>query len=220
MASAGKLQAVAFDLDGLMFNTETLYFDVGYEILQRRGHTFGNELRQKMMGLPGPVAFQVMIEHHQLSDTVEVLQQESTEIFSTILTQRLAPMPGTMDLLAALEAAKIPKCIATSSSRSFLDRVLAKYQLADRFSFFLTQESITQGKPNPEIYLKAAEQFGIEPSAMMVLEDSQHGCRAAIAAGTFATAVPGEHSQTHDFTGASLVANTLEDRRIYEALGL
>lgn len=220
MEATGKLKAVAFDLDGLLFNTEILYFEVGDEILQRRGHRFGNELREKMMGLPGPVAFQVMIDHHLLDDSVEQLQQESTEIFAGILTKRLAPMPGAMDLLAALERAGIPKCIATSSSRKFLDEVLAKYGMAPRFEFFLTQESITKGKPDPQIYQKAASQFGVEPSQMLVLEDSQNGCRAAVAAGAYAIAVPGDHSVNHDFAGAKLVADTLEDRRIYDALGI
>jgi HAD superfamily hydrolase (TIGR01509 family) len=220
MNTSRKLQAVAFDLDGLMFNTEILYFEVGDEILRRRGHSFGTELREKMMGLPGPVAFQVMIDHHTLTDSVEQLQQESSEIFADILTTRLAPMPGCFELLNALEAASLPKCIATSSSRDFLDKVLAKYDLADRFDFFLTQESITRGKPDPQIYQLAAEQFGIDPQQMMILEDSQNGCRAAVASGAYAVAVPGEHSREHDFTGAALVADTLADRRIYEALGL
>jgi HAD superfamily hydrolase (TIGR01509 family) len=220
MTAARKLRAVAFDLDGLMFNTEILYFEVGDEILRRRDKRFDNRLREKMMGLPGPVAFQVMIDHHLLTDSVEQLQQESSDIFAEILTARLAPMPGTMDLLAALETAEIPKCIATSSRRSFLDEVLAKYDLAERFDFFLTQESITHGKPHPEIYQKAAAQFDIDPHAMMVLEDSQNGCRAAVASGAYVVAVPGDHSRGHDFAGASLVADTLADRGIYRALGL
>ena len=79
---------------------------------------------------------------------------------------------------------------------------------------------MTDGKPHPEIYLTAARRFDIEPARMMVLEDSQNGCRAAIASGAFAVAVPGDHSRAHDFTGAQFVAESLADRRIYEALGL
>ena len=214
------LRAVAFDLDGLLVNTEILYFEVGDEILRRRGHRFGHELRAKMMGLPGRVAFGVMIEHHQLTDSVDQLQAESTEIFAEILEARLELMPGAMALLDALEEAAIPKCIATSSGRAFLDKVLARLELAERFSFFLTSESITQGKPHPEIYQLAAANFVVRPAEMMVLEDSQNGCRAAVAAGAFAVAVPGDHSGQHDFSGAALVASSLADERIYAALGL
>jgi beta-phosphoglucomutase-like phosphatase (HAD superfamily) len=68
--------------------------------------------------------------------------------------------------------------------------------------------------------LKSAARLGIDPGEMLVLEDSQNGCRAAVAAGAIAVAVPGAHSRRHDFTGATLVANSLADRRIYERLGI
>ena len=78
----------------------------------------------------------------------------------------------------------------------------------------LTSADVLQGKPNPEIYQTAPQRLGIEPSGMLVLEDSQAGCKAAVAAGAFAVAVPGGHSQRHDFSGARFVAETLADPRI------
>ena len=98
--------------------------------------------------------------------------------------------------------------------------MLGLRQLLARFSFILTCEDVQCGKPDPEVYLHAARKFGIAPSEMMVLEDSQNGCRAAVAAGAFAVAVPGPHNRGHEFPGASLVADTLADARIYAALGL
>jgi beta-phosphoglucomutase-like phosphatase (HAD superfamily) len=89
-----------------------------------------------------------------------------------------------------------------------------------RFQFSLTAADITQGKPNPEIYLKAARQFDVRPEELLVLEDSQIGCRAAAAARTFAVAVPNGPSLDHDFTAASLVVQSLEDRPLWNALGL
>jgi len=112
------------------------------------------------------------------------------------------------------------KGIATSSRRAFVERVLAKFNCQPRFSPILTSEDITEGKPHPEIYLTAAARLGIEPAEMLVLEDSQNGCRAAVAAGAITVAVPGAHSRRHDFTGAALVAESLADRRIYERLGI
>ena len=96
----------------------------------------------------------------------------------------------------------------------------AASDLAPRFQFILTSDDIVDGKPHPEIYLKAAERFGLPPADLLVLEDSQNGCRAAVAAGTFAVAVPGGHSRRQDFSGASLVLESLADRRLYEVLGL
>ncbi|MBS0210567.1 MAG: HAD family phosphatase [Planctomycetes bacterium] len=213
-----RIRAVVFDLDGLMFNTEDLYQGVGTELLRRRDRDFPPELLDRMMGRPGRVSLQIMIDWHQLTDTVEQLQLETEQIFEGILDTKLATMPGLIELLASLEAVGIPKAIATSSGRRFATNVLGKFTLEPRFSFVMTSEDVTDGKPHPEIYLKAAHRLQIAPHQMMVLEDSQNGCRAAVAAGAVAVAVPGGHSLRHDFAGAMLVADSLADHRIYELL--
>ncbi len=214
------LTAVTFDLDGLMFNTEELYQEVGGEILRRRGKEFSPELLDAMMGRPPRISLQIMIDWHGLTATVPELAAETEQVFAQILHDRLETMPGLMVLLAEFEAAGIPKAIATSSGPKFVQTVLGKFELAPRFRFILTCDDITEGKPHPEIYLLAAKRFNIEPAQMMVLEDSQNGCRAAVASGAFAVAVPGGHSRRHDFTGAKFIADSLADPRIYAALGL
>jgi len=201
-----------------MFNTEELYQEVGAELLRRRGYEFTQGLLDQMMGRPSHVALQIMIDAHTLRATVEELLAETDEIFPEILRQRLAPMPGLVGLLSALERNQIPKGIATSSRRVFVERVLGRFDYQPRFAPILTSEDITHGKPHPEIYLLAAERLRISPGQMLVLEDSQNGCRAAIAAGAITVAVPGAHSLSHDFTGATLVADTLRDERIYRLL--
>jgi HAD superfamily hydrolase (TIGR01509 family) len=215
-----QVQAVVFDLDGLMFNTEELYQEVGGELLRRRGHIFTGELLDQMMGRPSRVALQIMIDWHGLRDTTEQLADETDEIFAGILDTRLEMMPGLSDLLAALEQASLPKAIATSSRRRFLTNVLARFDLEPRFAFTLTAEDVINGKPDPEIYQTAARRFGLEPGQILVLEDSQNGCLAAAAAGTIAVAVPGGHSRRHDFSGATLIADSLADPRIYGLLGI
>ncbi len=212
--------AVTFDMDGLMFNTEDVYTLAGTELLARRGRLFTPELKDAMMGLPPRAAFEVVIDRHKLHEPWNVLAAESDEIFLGLLTERLAAMPGLLELLAALEDAGIPKAIATSSGRQLADVCLAAFHLAPRFSFILTSEDITHGKPDPEIYLRAAQRFGVPPGKMLVLEDSQNGCRAAAASGAFTVAVPGEHSRSQDFSVANLVIETLADRRLYGVLGL
>ena len=203
-----------------MVNTEELYQLVGTELLRRRGKTFDAELLDEMMGRPARVSLQIMIRWHALDATVEELSSETDVIFAEILRERLACMPGLLDLLAALEAAGIPKAIATSSGPRFVANVLSRFSLAPRFAFILTCDDIVEGKPNPEVYLKAAARFGLPPADVLVLEDSFNGCQAAIRAGTFAVAVPGGHSRRHDFGQARLVIDTLADRRLYDVLGL
>jgi HAD superfamily hydrolase (TIGR01509 family) len=213
-------RAVVFDLDGLMFNTEELYQDVGAELLRRRGKTFEADLLDAMMGCPARVALQRMIDWHQLDATVAQLAAETDELFDTVLDERLDVMPGLLDLLNRLELAGLPRAIATSSGPAFVRKVLAKFDLERRFEFVLTCDDVTHGKPHPEIYLLAASRFARRPHELLVLEDSQNGCSAAVAAGATTVAVPGGHSLRHDFAGAALVANSLADPRSLALLGL
>jgi HAD superfamily hydrolase (TIGR01509 family) len=210
--------AVVFDMDGLMFNTEDVYSLVGQELLGRRGFAFTQELKKEMMGAPPRESFDIMIRRHRLIETWQELAAESNRIFLEIVEAHIQPMPGLLELLDRLEAAGIPKAIATSSSKQIMDACVGHFGLHPRFRFFLTAEDVTLGKPNPEIYLTAARRLGVPPAEMLVLEDSQNGCRAAASAGAFAVAVPGEHSHDHDFSVASLVINDLADPRLFEVL--
>jgi HAD superfamily hydrolase (TIGR01509 family) len=215
------MRAVVFDMDGLMFNTEDVYSAVGVEVLRRRGRQFTVAVKDAMMGMRPQPAFETMIRHCELADTWEQLAAESNLLFLELLPSRLAPMPGLLALLDALEAAGVPQAIATSSSRMLVDACLQPFgNMRGKFRFILTAEDIVHGKPDPEIYLTAAGRFGVAPAEMTVLEDSQNGCLAAAAAGAFAVAVPGEHSRQHDFSSASLVVKSLSDPRLYEAIGI
>jgi HAD superfamily hydrolase (TIGR01509 family) len=214
------MQAVVFDMDGLMFNTEDLYTLVGGELLRRRGQKFTESLKNEMMGLPPRESFEIMIRRHGLPETWDQLAGESNQIFLSHLDQHVAPMTGLLPLLEALQRAGLPKAIATSSARTLLDACLARFSLHGQFAFYLTAEDVTHGKPHPEIYLTAAERFGVPPKRMAVLEDSHNGCRAAVAAGAFTIAVPAPHSRTHDFSAANLIVDTLADPRLYDALGI
>jgi HAD superfamily hydrolase (TIGR01509 family) len=212
------MQAVVFDMDGLMFNTEDVYSLAGAELLDRRGRQFTAETKDAMMGLAPEPGFTTLIRMHGLSERWEDLAAESHEIFLSLLPGRLAMMPGLAELLNALERAKIPKAIATSSVRRLAEACLSPFELAERFAFILTAEDIVHGKPDPEIYLLAARRFAVSAAEMLVLEDSQNGCRAAAAAGAFTVAVPTSHSRRHDFSPARMVIESLADPRLLDVL--
>jgi pseudouridine 5'-phosphatase len=214
------LLAVAFDLDGTIVNSEDLYEQAGEEVLRRRGKTYDPVLREQIMGRPAVDSLRVMIEFHGLSDTVEELVLESGELMLKLMETSLAAMPGVPELLDALDAAGLPYGVATSATRDYANYVLTKLAIKERFQFVLTAEDIERGKPAPDVYLLAAEQFGIVPQRMMVLEDSANGCRAALAAGAFTVAVPNHHTQSHRFAGVQFVADSLTDPRIRKALGI
>jgi HAD superfamily hydrolase (TIGR01509 family) len=214
------LRAVVFDLDGLIANTEDLYDQAGETVLGRRGKTYDADLRERIMGRPVVDAIQMIIDCHSLPDTVNDLMCECGEVLEKLIETSLAPMPGVMSLIEDLQSAQMPIAVATSATSEYADNVLARLGLKHRFRFILTAKDIHHGKPDPEIYLLAADRLGIPSEQMMVLEDSANGCRAAIAAGAFTVAVPNRHTAAHSFDGVNLKADTLNDPRIREALHL
>lgn len=214
------LQAVVFDLDGLMANTEDLYELAGDDILGRRGKTHDHALRVQMMGRPVADSMQIMIDYHALADKLDDILVEVETVIAKLMESSLETMPGLLELLDELDRVGIRKAVATSGTRRYADNVLTRLNLKHRFEFILTAEDIRRGKPDPEVYLLAASRLQLAPLAMMVLEDSANGCRAGVAAGAFTVAVPNRHTRQHEFPGARFVAETLADPRIRGALGI
>jgi HAD superfamily hydrolase (TIGR01509 family) len=213
-----QIQAVVFDLDGLMFNTEEIFNEVGDQLLIRRGKEMTPELRTQMMGRRGPESFAVMVDWHGLRETVEELLVESEILFRQLAVGRLAPMPGLHTLLDAIESRKLKKGVATSSPRRYFHEIIEPFQLLHRFDVTLTAEDVTHGKPHPEVYLTAAERLGVQPCEMLVLEDSHTGSLAAARANAVAVAIPHRHSSYQNFDHVHFVAERLDDPRILKLL--
>jgi len=127
-------------------------------------------------------------------------------------------MPGLLELLDRLEENGIPKAIATSSHQRFARVALGQFKLAPRFEFVLTAESVTHGKPHPEVYLLAAEKMQLPTKSVLVLEDSHTGSTAAANAGACVIAVPTHHSKDSDFSHVHAVADGLHDQIIWQTI--
>lgn len=213
-----KIKALAFDLDGLMVNTEDIYDLVCDELLGKRGHQFSRELKLKMMGRPGYVAIRIMKDELGLSESIMDLQEEVAHLFHELMPRSVQTLPGLDTLLDFVDELGIPKCVATSSFRQHAFRVLEECNLTSRFDFVLTSEDVTNGKPHPEIYLLAAQKHQVIPREMLVLEDSVHGTRAGVDSGSVTVAIPGKHSQDCDYSHVEHRASTLADELIFELL--
>jgi HAD superfamily hydrolase (TIGR01509 family) len=212
------IRAVAFDLDGLMFNTEDIFDIAGGELLRRRGLAMTDEIRDGMLGRRPTEAIGHLLATTGLQETPESLIRESWGIFQGLLDAHLKPMPALFELLDHLEGIGLPKAVATSSPRSYMEGLLSRFRLLPRFRLTMTAEDVTRGKPHPDIYLKTAERLGVAPAELMVLEDSEAGTRAAAAAGAVIVSVPHRHTARHDFSSATLVATSLADPAIYRLL--
>lgn len=215
-----NIHAVVFDFDGLMFNTQQLYVQVGHELLRRRGREFSRDLLDRMLGRTARDALQIMIDAHGLAVNVTDLVREAEELIGRMIESQLAPKPGLFDLLSVLRRVGYPLAIATSSGRGLVERVLGRFNLGAVFREVLGAEDVVHGKPHPEIYTTAALRLQLAPVELLVFEDSGTGCAAAVAAGANVIAVPDEHSLNDDFKGSLLVAESLRDPAIYSLLGL
>lgn len=209
-----RIDAVAFDCDGLMFNTEESFNIAGRELLRRRGHVLTPDVLRLMMGRRAEEAFAALIDALSLQESPDTLRAEYQQLFLEALDGNLAPMPGLYELLSLIEDLSLPMAVCTSSTRTYLDEILRRFDLTHRFAVTFTADDVNFGKPHPEIYQKAADGLGVPTHRMMVLEDSENGTKSAASAGAIAVSVPHEHSSTQDFSAANLVAKGLSDPRI------
>jgi HAD superfamily hydrolase (TIGR01509 family) len=215
------VRAVVFDLDGLMIDTEPIFQECASRLLARRGQVPALPLFHAMMGTPAKRALQILRERHELTETVEELAVECSNLFYEVLGDAEAPLfAGVHELLDRLDRKGIPRAIATSSSARYVQRILRPHRVLDRFAFVLTCEDVSQGKPFPEIYEKAAARFGATPAEMIVLEDSPAGLRAAKAAGARCVVVPHELVPRDELEGADAVVPSLLAPRLLELLGI
>lgn len=215
---AEPILAVAFDLDGLIVNTEHVFHLATVELIEARGIAMPDGLLRAMMGKRPQDSYGIMKEMLGVDDSPEALHDETHERFFRLLEIHLEPMPGVFQLLDRLERLNLPKAVATSSPRDYLADILARFDLTERFEFSLTAEDVVNGKPHPEIYLTAADRHGITPQQMLVFEDSENGTRAGSAAGAFVVSVPHDHSRDHEFSPTGFIADTLRDPGIESIL--
>lgn len=213
-----QIKAVVFDMDGLMLNTEDIFDISGRQLLERRGMQMTKEIHHSMLGRRPDEAFQALKDLTGITDSIDDLQQETKQLFADVAKHHLNTMPGLFELLDRIEALGIPKAVATSSPRAYLQDMLNQFELLPRFQFALTAEDVTHGKPHPEIYQQAMQQLNIQPAETLVLEDSETGTKAAAAAGAFAVSVPNQHTAAGDFSMASLVVTSLLDIKLLDLL--
>jgi HAD superfamily hydrolase (TIGR01509 family) len=214
-----RIRAVAFDLDGLMFDTEALFYRVSSEALAARGKQFSPEIMQAMLGRRAVEAGHALKTLAGLDEPVEVLLTEVRERFAALVDTAVHPTPGLFALLDHLGRRALPLAVATSSRRSYADRLLTRHGLRDRFAFVLASEDVTLGKPDPEIYRLAAVRFGLPAASLLVLEDSPAGLAAARGAGAVAVGVPHEHSRAAALGDATLIVPRLDDPALLHLIG-
>ena len=206
-----KISAVIFDMDGLMFETESLFAIAQSDIAKRYGKVFTLEIQNKMMGRKPLDAIKVMLEELEIDEDAEKIAKERDDAYRELIKVRSQPMTGLFDFLDLLDKNGIRKAIASGSHHEWINTLLSQTNIKHRFEVIVSGQDVQVAKPDPEIYTKTVKMLELLPSQCLVLEDAVNGIRAAKAAGCCAVAVPNDYTRHLDFSEADHVVASLMD---------
>jgi HAD superfamily hydrolase (TIGR01509 family) len=195
-----KRQAIIFDMDGLMVNTEPLARQAWRDVLQEYGQPLPDEVYQQMIGHRTDWSAQMLLARCPLPVTAVELAASKEARFDHMRAQGVPVMPGLLALHASLEERGLPWAVATSSPRRHAEIILEQLGLAASCGAIAAGDEVVHSKPAPDIYLLAAERLGVDPAVCLALEDSAPGGRAALAAGMKVVAVPTADTADADYS--------------------
>lgn len=212
--------AVIFDNDGLTLDTETVWTRAEVTLFARRGREFTPEHKLELVGSAGPVAaakIERMLDAPAGSGPE--LMSELHELLADELAGGCEPMPGAVELLAALRERGTPVALCSNTPRRFVDLALAGGGLDGAFAVTVAGDEVRSGKPAPDPYLAAAARLGLDPERCVALEDSPTGVLSAREAGMHVIGVPSLPGVVLDGL-AHAVHPSLEDPALWRALAL
>jgi HAD superfamily hydrolase (TIGR01509 family) len=191
--TAPALRAVLFDMDGLLVDSEPLWFVVEREVSERLGGQWGEADQEALIGGSLERTVSWLLAKARAGGPVTATREDVARwlvegMARLVLARGLPLQPGAARLLAALDAAGVPQALVTASSRAIMDAVLQVTGLS--FGVAVCGEDVRRPKPDPEPYLLAAARLEVPPAGCVVLEDSPTGISAARAAGCAVIAVP------------------------------
>lgn len=188
---AKAVQAVLFDMDGLMLDTETVSKRAWLEAGQAYGYEITQQLLTETIGVNKKSCEELFYRHFSPDFPFATVHAHSRRVMLRIFEEEgITIKPGLLALLDFLEQQGIPKAVGTSTSKESAVRNLTKVRIIDRFDAMACGDEVENGKPAPDIFLLAAKRLGVKPADCLVLEDSENGIRAAYAAGMRGIMVP------------------------------
>jgi HAD superfamily hydrolase (TIGR01509 family) len=200
------MQAVIFDMDGVILESEPLHDNAAIEVYESHGFGKGEDLSEMLNDFRGSTEYDFWShckKHFHLDPPLEDFFQWKSESFLRIIEATdIALMDGLEDVLLYLG---VPLALASSSSYPAIDAIVDKLGIRDTFSVIVSGDDVEHGKPEPDIFLLAAKKLGIDPTECTVIEDSRNGVRAANAAGMRSIGFMGSPSNKQDLHEADTI---------------
>jgi HAD superfamily hydrolase (TIGR01509 family) len=187
------IEAVVFDLDGVLLDSEEIWDRAREELARERGGRWHDRAQRDMMGMSSTEWSRYMHETIGLPESPEEISREVVRRLTSLYREHLPELPGAREAVERL-ATRWPLGLASSSNRELIDLVLELMGVAHLFRATVSSEEVARGKPAPDVYLEAARRLGVDPTHAAAIEDSENGIRAAKAAGMRVLAIPNEHS--------------------------
>ena len=184
--------AVVFDLDGLLLDTEQVWDEVREGLVRERGGRWHDGAQADMMGMSSTEWSRYLHDELGLPEPPEELNRIVVERMEDRYRQQLPLVDGAAEAVRRL-AGRWPLGLASSSNRPLIDLALDLMGVAELFRATVSSEEVDRGKPAPDVYLEAARRLGVEPENAVAVEDSASGIRSAKAADMGVVAVPNAH---------------------------
>lgn len=191
-AGSGGIEAVVFDLDGVIVDSEQAWDEVRRDYVVERGGRWKDEATRAMMGMSSVEWSRYVADELGVDETPERISEQVAGRVADRYREDLPLLPGAREAVERI-AARWPLALATSSNREVIDLVLDIGGLAEHFRATVSSEEVGRGKPAPDVYLEAAGRLGVAPERCSAIEDSHNGIRSAAAAGMRVIAIPNEH---------------------------
>jgi len=217
------IKAVIFDMDDLMINSDPVHILAHNKFLKRYGYSLSSmpeKIRNESVGKRIIDDIAVMKDYFNIEKNAEELFSERHKIFMELIEKKLEPMPGLFELINILEKEKLDLAIGSSGTRDYINLVLKKINLNDKFKAIVSGEDVKNGKPDPEVFLLAAKRLDRHPEECLVLEDATNGIAAARNADMRVIAVESPYTLKQDLSKADLVVDSLDKITIEMIKGL
>jgi len=188
--SLKPFDAVVFDMDGTILDTETVFKTIVFEVCQELGFEMTDALHLGMVGSSHERTSELLTEAFGVSFPYSLFNEKCVGVMRERMHSQVPVKLGAREILMELRERGVPTAIATSSRRNHVDLHLGNAGLIEMFDTIVTRDDVINPKPDPEPYLTAASRLGIDPAVCLALEDSHSGVRAAHAAGMQTVMVP------------------------------